>query len=82
MDLNIVIRDINRVVMAGPKIIPQKPKVVNPAKIAKNINISFVVAFTFESLEFMNFMIKGLIKVSAIIDMTMTEYIAITIPSV
>ncbi len=73
MDLNIVIKDINSVVIAGPSIMPQKPKVVNPAKIAKNISISFVVAFTFDSLLFMNLIIKGLIKVSATIDITMTE---------
>jgi hypothetical protein len=82
MDLNIVMSDMKSVVIAGPSIIPQNPKVVKPAKMAKNINISFVVAFMLDSLLFINLMIRGLMKVSATKDMTKTEYKAMMIPSV
>ncbi len=66
--------------IAGPRIIPQKPKVESPAMIAKKISSSFIFVGTFANV-FMYFIISGFIKVSAMIDMTMIEYKAIVTAS-
>ena len=59
--------------MAGPSIIPQKPNVVSPAKMAKNISNSLTLVGVLTSLWLMYLMMSGLMKVSAIIEITTIE---------
>ncbi|KHF21937.1 hypothetical protein PO81_00245, partial [Vibrio parahaemolyticus] len=59
--------------IAGPNIIPQKPKVEIPAIIAKKIKSSLILVGVFTSFLLIHLMIKGLIKVSAIKEITITE---------
>lgn len=60
--------------------IPQKPKVESPASIAKNMISSFILAGLFTSLEFINLITRGFTKLSAMVDIIMTEYTNIKIP--
>ena len=70
---------IKNAVIAGPNIIPQKPYVLIPAMIEKNINTELILIVLFRKSSLMTLIIIGLINVSAMIDMTITEYSAIVI---
>ena len=59
--------------MAGPKIMPQKPKLDMPASIAKKISNSLILVGVLTSFSFIHFMMSGLMKVSAIIEITTIE---------
>ncbi len=66
--------DIKKVTIAGPIIIPQNPKVDNPATIEKKIKSSFILVGFFTTFKFIYLIMIGLIIVSAINDITIIEY--------
>jgi uncharacterized membrane protein len=65
--------EIKNVTNAGPIIIPQNPIVESPAIIEKKISNSFTAVGVFTTLLLMYLIIIGLIKVSAIMEMTIIE---------
>lgn len=64
---------MKKVSMAGPKMMPQKPKVEMPASIAKKMSSSLIFVGVLTSLSFIHLMMSGLMKVSATSEMTMIE---------
>ena len=65
--------EMKKVKIAGPKIMPQKPKLEIPATIDKKIKSSLILAGVFTSFWLIHLMIKGLIKVSATKEITSKE---------
>ena len=59
--------------MAGPKIIPQKPKLEIPAIIARKMRSSLIFVGVLTSFSLIHFIISGLMSVSAIKEIIMKE---------
>jgi hypothetical protein len=64
---------MKNVVIAGPMITPQNPKVVSPASIAKKITKELIFDGVVMAFSLTYSMIKGFINVSAIKDITKIE---------
>lgn len=64
---------MKNVSMAGPSIMPQKPKLEIPAKMAKKIKSSLIFVGFFTNFSFIHFIIKGFTKLSAKNEITTIE---------
>ena len=70
---------MNSVKIAGPRITPQNPNVLMPESIEKKISISLIFAGFSTKRELINFITSGFTKLSASVEISITQYAIITI---